>query len=122
MYEVTSFRKLSRSLEPFPGSQINFSQFAEDFVRSRMDGDLLLRMTEEMLKNDIGMANGILRNRFMRELNSLKKMADYASCDSTGLNAFLQSISPEFSVYTYPMLTSGVDKDCLRWVVAAPSM
>ncbi|KAF0306819.1 Sterile alpha and TIR motif-containing protein 1 [Amphibalanus amphitrite] len=96
--------------------QINFSQFAEDFVRSRMDGDLLLRMTEEMLKNDIGMTNGILRNRFMRELNSLKKMADYASCDSTGLNAFLQSISPEFSIYTYPMLTSGVDKDCLRYL------
>ncbi|XP_037077589.1 LOW QUALITY PROTEIN: NAD(+) hydrolase sarm1-like [Pollicipes pollicipes] len=96
--------------------QINFSQFADDFVRSRMDGDLLLRMTEDMLKDDIAMANGILRNRFMRELSNLKKMADYSSCDSTGLNTFLQSISPEFSVYTYPMLTCGVDKDCLRYL------
>lgn len=80
-----------------------------------MDGDLLLRMTEDMLKDDIGISNGILRTRFVRELNNLKKMVNYSSCDSTGLNTFLQSISPELSVYTYQMLKSGVDKDYLRW-------
>ncbi|XP_037092455.1 NAD(+) hydrolase sarm1-like isoform X3 [Pollicipes pollicipes] len=96
--------------------QIDFSSFAEAFETSRVDGDLLLRISEDMLKDDIGITNGILRTRFMRELNCLKKMADYASCDPSGLNAFLQAISPELSVYTYLMLTSGVDKDYLRYL------
>ena len=43
-----------------------------------------------MLKEDIGMKNGILRRRFIRELNNLKRVADYSSCDSTNLNLFLQ--------------------------------
>ena len=81
-----------------------------------MDGDLLLRMSENMLTNDIGISNSILCKRFMRELNNLKKMADYASCDSTKLNDFLREINPELSTYTYPMLSAGVDRDYLRWV------
>lgn len=41
-------------------------------------------------------------------------MADYSSRDTTNLNAFLQNIGPEFSIYTYSMLNAGVDKDSLR--------
>ena len=43
-----------------------------------------------MLREDIGMRNGILRRRFLRELNNLKRVADYSSCDPTNLNHFLQ--------------------------------
>ena len=56
------------------------------------------------------MKNGILRRRFMRELNNLKRMADYASCDPTSLNGFLSTLGHEFSVYTYEMLKAGIDR------------
>lgn len=93
--------------------QIGFPQFAESFVESRVDGDLLLQLTEEMLREDIQMKNGILRRRFLRELSSLRKRTDYSSVDSTGLNEFLQSIGQEYSVYTYEMLNKGIDRDTL---------
>lgn len=41
-------------------------------------------------------------------------MADYSSRDTGNLNHFLQSIGPEFSIYTYSMLNAGVDKDSIR--------
>ena len=93
--------------------QIGFANFSEAFVESRVDGDLLLQLTEEMLKEDIHMRNGILRRRFLRELTNLLKRTDYASVDNTGLNDFLQTLGLEYSVYTYVMLNSGVDKETL---------
>lgn len=50
----------------------------------------------------------------MREINNLKRLADYSSKDATNLNSFLQSIGPEFSVYTYSMLNASVDRDSIR--------
>lgn len=42
-------------------------------------------------------------------------MADYSSKDSANINQFLQSLGPEFSIYTYSMLNAGVEsKDSLR--------
>ena len=38
----------------------------------------MLQLTEEMLRDDIGIKNGLLRRRFMRELTNLKRMADYS--------------------------------------------
>ena len=87
--------------------QIGFSQYADSFEESRVDGDLLLQLSEEMLREDIEMRNGILRRRFLRELQNLKKMADYANVDPTNLNEFLQSLGNEYSVYTYDMLMAG---------------
>lgn len=37
-----------------------------------VDGDLLLLLTEKELKDDLNMKSGILRKRFLRELESLK--------------------------------------------------
>ena len=93
--------------------QIGFPQFAESFVESRVDGDLLLQLTEEMLREDIQMKNGILRRRFLRELSNLRKRTDYSSVDSSGLNEFLQTLGQEYSVYTYEMLNKGIDRDTL---------
>lgn len=44
--------------------QQGFNRFADSFMASRVDGDLLLQLTEDMLKDDIGMENGILRKRW----------------------------------------------------------
>uniref|UniRef100_T1J6E6 ADP-ribosyl cyclase/cyclic ADP-ribose hydrolase n=1 Tax=Strigamia maritima TaxID=126957 RepID=T1J6E6_STRMM len=97
-------------------AQIGFSDLRTQFVSSRVDGDLLLQLTEENLRVDIGILNGILRKRFIRELAILKKMADYSSCDPTNLDQLLQNIGSEYSQYTYPMLHSGIDKDALRYL------
>ena len=43
--------------------QKGFDQYAESFMASRVDGDLLLQLTEDMLCTDIKMENGILRKR-----------------------------------------------------------
>lgn len=94
--------------------QIGFSEYANNFVESRVDGDLLLQLTENNLKEDIGLTNGIRRRRFTRELQNLKKMADYSSRDSGNLNNFLQSVGQEFSIYTYSMLNAGVDRDSIK--------
>lgn len=118
--------------------QIGFADHCDSFADPcKVDGDLLLQLTEDMLRDDVGMRNAILRKRFMRELASLKKMvrflsgfsldssrltfyslfpfqADYTSCDKTNLNDFLQSLDPSFCAYTYSMINAGVDKKGLR--------
>lgn len=93
--------------------QIGFPQYSESFVESRVDGDLLLQLSEEMLKEDITMRNGILRRRFLRELTNLKRVSDYSSCDPTNLNEFLQTLGAEYSVYTYDMINAGIDRETL---------
>lgn len=95
--------------------QIGFEHKATIFSDSKVDGDLLLQLTEDNLKDDIKLENGIDRKRFTRELQKLKKMADYTSKDPANINSFLQSIGPEFSIYTYNLLNAGVEtKDALR--------
>ena len=94
--------------------QIGFTEYCDSFIESKVDGDLLLQLTEEMLRDDIGLKNAIWRKKFMRELCLLKKMADYSSCDKTNLNDFLQGLDPTFCTYTYNMLNAGVDKRSLR--------
>ncbi|XP_060529699.1 NAD(+) hydrolase sarm1 isoform X3 [Cylas formicarius] len=95
--------------------QIGFSDYVPSFEESRVDGDLLLQLTEENLRDDIGLTNGIKRKRFTRELQKLKRMADYTSKDTANINTFLQTMGPEFSIYTYSLLNAGVEtKDALR--------
>lgn len=94
--------------------QIGFAEYESNFYDSRVDGDLLLQLTEDNLRDDIGITNGIRRRRFTRELQNLKKMADYSSRDIASLNTFLQNIGLEYSIYTYSMLNAGVDKESLR--------
>jgi len=43
----------------------------------------------------------------MRELQKLKKLADYSYEDPTNLHSFLQSIQPDCSIYTYSIVNAG---------------
>lgn len=45
--------------------QIGFSECSKNFVDSRVDGDLLLQLTEQNLRDDIGIHNGIMRRRLV---------------------------------------------------------
>ena len=59
--------------------RIGFKDHLKAFADLEVDGDLLLELDEQQLKEDICMSNGILRKRFMRELTQLKKKADYST-------------------------------------------
>ena len=52
----------------------------------------------------------------MRELANLKRLADYSSCDPSNLNDFLQTLGPEYSVYTYDLINAGIDHDTLMHI------
>ncbi|XP_073836198.1 sterile alpha and armadillo motif isoform X4 [Musca autumnalis] len=93
--------------------QIGFGQFVKQFEESQVDGDLLLKLTDKNLRDDIGIMNGILLKRFERELQNLKRMADYSSKDTAKLHQFLAEIGPEYCTYTYSMLNAGIDKNSL---------
>lgn len=96
--------------------QCGFSELLESFEECQVDGDLLLQFTEDNLKYDLQMANGITRKRFLRELRRLKVVADYQSCDPSGLDEWLSTASPDFRQYTYTMLATGADRSWLRWI------
>ncbi|XP_065209042.1 NAD(+) hydrolase sarm1-like [Planococcus citri] len=100
-------------------TQVGFSELVSKFEENRIDGDLLLRMTEESLDKDLQMTNGIQRQRFIRELQNLKKIADYGSHDQDDLNEFLRRINPDFTIYTYGMLIAGVNKTSIRNISAS---
>lgn len=54
--------------------QIGFGEYENSFYEAKVDGDLLLQLTTENLKEDLGISNGIRRKRFERELQNLKKV------------------------------------------------
>ncbi|KAH9525801.1 hypothetical protein Btru_002393 [Bulinus truncatus] len=95
-------------------SQGGFSSYADKFQSCQVDGDLLLRLTEEELIDSLGMNCPITRKRFLRELRDLKISSDYTSCDPSMLGAWLCGVGEDMSQYTYQMLHTGVDRPLLR--------
>ncbi|XP_005077064.1 NAD(+) hydrolase SARM1 [Mesocricetus auratus] len=96
--------------------QIGFSQYCENFRDQQVDGDLLLRLTEEELQTDLGMKSSITRKRFFRELTELKTFANYATCDRSNLADWLGSLDPRFRQYTYGLVSCGLDRSLLHRV------
>ncbi|KAK7471647.1 hypothetical protein BaRGS_00035694, partial [Batillaria attramentaria] len=93
---------------------VGFGDYGEGFRSCQVDGDLLLRLTEDELMDSIEMSCAITRKRFLRELRDLKITGDYTSCDPTKLGDWLVEVGPEFAQYTYQMIQAGVDKQTLR--------
>ena len=54
-----------------------FPEFCPVFRECGVDGDLLLMLSDKDCREDLGMSNGLLRKRFLRELQGLRKAADY---------------------------------------------
>ncbi|XP_052051670.1 NAD(+) hydrolase SARM1 [Apodemus sylvaticus] len=96
--------------------QIGFSQYCENFRDQQVDGDLLLRLTDEELQTDLGMKSSITRKRFFRELTELKTFASYATCDRSNLADWLGSLDPRFRQYTYGLVSCGLDRSLLHRV------
>ncbi|XP_034658728.1 sterile alpha and TIR motif-containing protein 1 isoform X2 [Drosophila subobscura] len=96
--------------------QIGFNGYIDRFEESQVDGDLLLKLNQDNLRDDIGIGNGILLRRFERELQNLKRMADYSSKDTAKMHQFLSEIGTDYCTYTYAMLNAGIDKCALPHV------
>ncbi|NXC51218.1 SARM1 protein, partial [Penelope pileata] len=96
--------------------QIGFNKFCLSFLEHQVDGDILLRLTEEELQEDLGMGSSITRKRFFRELTELKTFANYSTCDRSNLADWLGSIDPTFRQYTYNLLTCGINRNFLHHV------
>ncbi|WAR03819.1 SARM1-like protein [Mya arenaria] len=94
-------------------TEVGFCEYSEQFEKCKVDGDLLLQMTEEDLIDSIHIKPGMVRRRFMRELVTLKVTADYSSYDPTNIDPWLMSVLPELSQYTYAMLRHGMDRALL---------
>ncbi|XP_032471757.1 sterile alpha and TIR motif-containing protein 1 isoform X1 [Phocoena sinus] len=82
----------------------------------QVDGDLLLRLTDEELQTDLSMKSGLTRKRFFRELTELKTFANYATCDRSNLADWLGSLDPRFRQYTYGLVSCGLDRSLLHRV------
>ncbi|XP_072834805.1 NAD(+) hydrolase SARM1 [Pogona vitticeps] len=96
--------------------QIGFAQHCPKFLEHQVDGDLLLRLTEEELEVDLGMTSRITRKRFFRELTELKTYANYSTCDRSNLADWLSSVEPKFRQYTYNLVTCSIDRNFLHRV------
>ncbi|NXC19162.1 SARM1 protein, partial [Corythaeola cristata] len=96
--------------------QIGFNKYCQSFLDHQVDGDILLRLTEEELQEDLGMDSSITRKRFFRELTELKTFANYSTCDRSNLSDWLGGIDPNFRQYTYNLLTCGINRNFLHRV------
>merc|ERR1712209_118033 len=95
-------------------SRVGFQSFSSVFSDLGVDGDMLLQLTEAEIRDDVGLNNGILGKRFMRELKELKKNADYTSCDGGLMANFLSKISQDFKVYAYNMILKELSLDFMQ--------
>lgn len=91
-----------------------FSDYAAAFNEVGVDGDLLLQLSDSEIRDDIGITNGILRKRFMRELKNLKKNADYSSCDGGQAANFLAKIGSDYKIYAYNFTTNDLKIEFMR--------
>ncbi|KAM4566317.1 NAD(+) hydrolase SARM1 [Odontesthes bonariensis] len=90
--------------------QIGFSAYCDRFQELQVDGDLLLNITDQDLSSDLGMAAGLTRKRFLRDLRVLKTYANYSTCDPNNMADWLAEVDPRFRQYTFGMVQSGVDR------------
>ncbi|KAJ8280961.1 hypothetical protein GJAV_G00061520 [Gymnothorax javanicus] len=93
--------------------QIGFSSYSQRFQEMQVDGDLLLNITDQDLRTDLGMTSGLIRKRFLRDLRVLKMYADYSTCDPNNLADWLVGVDQRFRQYTYGLVQSGVDRKTL---------
>ncbi|XP_053313058.1 NAD(+) hydrolase SARM1 [Spea bombifrons] len=96
--------------------QIGFNKYSQSFLEHQIDGDLLLRLSEMDLRDDLGMSSSITRKRFLRDLVELKTFANYSTCDRSNLADWLGSLEPRFRQYTYNLVTCGIDRNFLHHV------
>lgn len=100
-------------------SRAGFQDYSLTFRECGVDGDMLLQLTDAEIRDDIGISNGILRKRFIRELKELKKTADYTSCDGGLMANFLARVGSEYRFYAYSIIQGELTLDLMKRSSAA---
>ncbi|XP_034025248.1 sterile alpha and TIR motif-containing protein 1 [Thalassophryne amazonica] len=90
--------------------QVGFSNYCDRFQELQVDGDLLLNITDQDLRADLGISAGLTCKRFLRDLRVLKTYANYSTCDPNNMADWLVEVDPRFRQYTYGLVQSGVDR------------
>ncbi|KAG5836727.1 hypothetical protein ANANG_G00231630 [Anguilla anguilla] len=93
--------------------QIGFSAYSQRFQEMQVDGDLLLNITDQDLRTDLGISAGLIRKRFLRDLRVLKMYANYSTCDPNNLADWLAGVDPRFRQYTYGLVQGGAERRSL---------
>merc|ERR1711915_101945 len=99
--------------------KIGFLDFVPVFEQCGVDGDILLLLKDKDIKEDLGMTNGIMRKRFMRELKNLRKSSDYNCCNGAEISDFLSMIGADFREYTYNLVTKDMSVEYMKKLGAA---
>ena len=100
--------------------QIGFEADLPAFIEAGVDGDLLLQLDESNIRDDICITNGIHRKRFLRELATLKRNANYSSMDNSDLASFLASkVGAEYRAYTYGLLKNDLCLELMQRLTEA---
>jgi len=94
--------------------RIGFTEYVSVFEECGVDGDILLLLKDKDVKEDLGMKNGILRKRFLRELRNLRKSCDYGCCNGSDVANFLSSIGADFREYTYNLVSKDMSVDYMK--------
>jgi len=94
--------------------RIGFTEYVSVFEECGVDGDILLLLKDKDVKEDLGMKNGILRKRFLRELRNLRKSCDYSCCNGSDVANFLSSIGADFREYTYNLVSKDMSVDYMK--------
>lgn len=100
--------------------RIGFGGYAQTFSDLGVDGDLLLELDDQQLKEDICISNGIQRKRFVRDLTQLKRKADYSSKDKHKIVPTLlaskhnNSGSLDLMEYAYSLIKKDLSPDLVR--------
>ncbi|KAJ8044288.1 Sterile alpha and TIR motif-containing protein 1 [Holothuria leucospilota] len=92
---------------------IGFSSFCPAFEKHRVDGDLLITITEEELRSDTEMESSLMRRRFLRELALLKSNTCSGDWE---LKDWLKNLGPEYPQYTHNLMHCGIDLDLLPFI------
>nr|UIC45263.1 putative sterile alpha and TIR motif-containing protein [Apostichopus japonicus] len=92
---------------------IGFASFCVAFEKHRVDGDLLITITEKELTQDAQMESSLLRRRFLRELALLKSNTCSGDWE---LKEWLKNLGPEYPQYTHNLMHCGIDLDLLPFI------
>jgi hypothetical protein len=89
---------------------LDFPEYAQHFRDCIVDGDLLLQITDDILKTDIHMTNGLHRKLFLRQLTLLKQQCDYSACDYGRVFSWLAQFAVPLTHYTYDFILNSVSR------------
>lgn len=89
-----------------------YPKLVESFEKEKIDGYLLLRLDDDMLRDGLGVNSCFTRIRFLKALKDLK-IRNELEGNALSLEEWLKSLSPDLAVYAYQMDQNGVDKQTL---------